>query len=1162
MPPPAADRNLLFGILAMQMDFISRGQLVDAMQAWVFDKQKSLGEILCAQKVLDQDSRALLDTLVEKHVARHDNDVEKSLAATGSAADVRKQLSSITDADVQASLSHVAPVSATEADPYATVAPAPASRTDTSGEKPGPLPSGLLPSSGMRFHIIRPHAKGGLGEVFVARDEELDREVALKEIQDCQADNPDSRTRFMLEAEITGGLEHPGIVPVYGLGAYADGRPYYAMRFIRGDSMKEAIERFHKASANLSPGERALELRSLLGRLVDVCNAIAYAHSRDILHRDLKPANIMLGKYGETLVVDWGLAKPLGQPEKPGKASEPGEGSLMPSSMSMASQTVVGAAVGTPQYMSPEQASGKLDQLGPASDVYSLGATLYCILTGQSPIPDSNVGVVLQRVQRGDFPKPRAVKADVPAALEAVCLKAMAHKPADRYATARLLADDVEHWLADEPVSAWPEPWTVKARRWIGRHATLVTGAASAVVVALVALIVAAVLLTAANERERLAKEKAEENYQMARAAVDRYHTEVSEHDLLKEPGMQPLRKRLLQAAEEYYKKFRAERRNDPNVQGELGKATFRLAQITDEIGARPEAITLHEEAATLFETLPVAKASADFASDQAACYHHLGRLNRITDQIGKSDQYYDKALKRWDELLEASPDEERLLAGRARTRMGIGNAQQTARRLDAARSTYEKSLAEWGALAKAHPQTVEYQRELAVNQTNLAMIYRSRAGKEKDATAAFRAAHAIQKTLADDWPNISKYQDDLARTSFNLAESLMPTAEAEGFFVEAANRWQTLGNQHPAVTAYQTRLAEAHIAIADMFCDIDAKKAEPHAERALAIQRKLVEKHEDDPNHHGDLARGLYTFAEVCRADRQADREKEAQSAYEEAIGIQERLVREKSESPRFQRDLAKSHNGLGVLHASRLRDEKAVDAYKKALISWEKLAKAYPDDQEYAVGLSRTYLNLGNMSHLTGDLKKADGWYSQAVASFDLQKLQSLDTPAIKNVLCSAHWMRADTRTQLKQHGDALPDWNRAFELARSSQKPAIQLPRAAALARAGKHAEAVAEVRPLVGKAKAGESLYRFACVYALSAGAASANAKLSSIEERAFAFEKLSNEYAAEAMKLLLSARDIGYFKSLATQKRLFADPDLEAIRERPEFQKLAGEYKVQ
>jgi serine/threonine protein kinase len=148
--------------------------------------------------------------------------------------------------------------------------------------------------------------------------------LALKEIQNRHADDPHRRTRFILEAEITGGLEHPGIVPVYGLGQYPDGRPFYAMRFIKGDSLKEAIKRFHKAdTSGCEAGERPLTLRQLFGRFVDVCNAIAYAHSRGVLHRDLKPANIMLGKYGETLVVDWGLAKSLGERAMPEGSAEP-----------------------------------------------------------------------------------------------------------------------------------------------------------------------------------------------------------------------------------------------------------------------------------------------------------------------------------------------------------------------------------------------------------------------------------------------------------------------------------------------------------------------------------------------------------------------------------------------------------------------------------------------------------------------------------------------------------------------------------------------------------------------------------------------------------------------------------------------------------------------
>ncbi len=157
-------------------------------------------------------------------------------------------------------------------------------------------------------------AKGGLGEVFIAQDLELHREVALKEIQKRFTQSNESRSRFVQEAEITGRLEHPGIVPVYGLGQYADGRLFYAMRFIRGESMARAIHRYHHPKEG-ETHEPSFERRKLLGRLIDVCQALSYAHSRGIVHRDIKPENIMLGKHGETLVVDWGLAKSLGHRE-------------------------------------------------------------------------------------------------------------------------------------------------------------------------------------------------------------------------------------------------------------------------------------------------------------------------------------------------------------------------------------------------------------------------------------------------------------------------------------------------------------------------------------------------------------------------------------------------------------------------------------------------------------------------------------------------------------------------------------------------------------------------------------------------------------------------------------------------------------------------------
>jgi len=469
MSKSTTDRNLLFGILALQMDFISRDVLIRAMNAWVLDKAKSLGEILVEQQSLGTQRHALLEALVQEHLQQHGNNAEQSLAAVSSVRSVRQELKQIADSDLQASLAVVSKARQADDDSWAT----------------GIGAVGTATSSGLRFRVLRPHARGGLGQVSVAHDEELHREVALKEIQERHADDHDSRARFVREAEITGGLEHPGIVPVYGLGCYADGRPYYAMRFIRGDSLKEGIERFHQAEGpQRDPGERSLRLRELLGRFVDVCNAVAYAHSRGVLHRDLKPGNIMLGPYGETLVVDWGLAKAVDQPEL---ALGP-EGRLMPSSGSDSAPTQVGSAVGTPEYMSPEQAAGRLDQLGSATDVYSLGATLYCLLTGQPAFARSNAGDVLPRVQQGLFPAPRQVNKSVPPPLEAVCLKAMAVQPGERYRSARALSEEIEHWLADEPVTAYREPARLRLGRWMRRHRTLVSSLAVLLVTAVVAL--------------------------------------------------------------------------------------------------------------------------------------------------------------------------------------------------------------------------------------------------------------------------------------------------------------------------------------------------------------------------------------------------------------------------------------------------------------------------------------------------------------------------------------------------------------------------------------------------------------------------------------------------------------------------------------------------
>ena len=373
----AADRNLLFGILALQLDFISRDQLVQAMNAWVLAKERPLADILVKRGALATADHDLLTPMVARHLAKHGGDAARSLAALSSVAPVKEALAPVADAEVQASLCHLPQAMQQQPEEFQS----------TVGYAP---PAG----PGTRYLIERPHARGGLGVVFVARDKELNRKVALKHIQDKHADDPTSRSLFLQEGEITGALEHPGIVPIYGLGQYANGRPFYAMRFVQGDNLKAAIERFHRPPTPLSAGERNVAFRGLLGRFLDVCNAVAYAHRRGVLHRDLKPGNIMLGEFGETLVIDWGMAKVLKvaeggrQPLDPTASTEPvalprQEEPVMPAHEALA--TVGRGAHGTPGYMSPEQAAGRSDELGPATDIYSLGAILFHLLTGRPP---------------------------------------------------------------------------------------------------------------------------------------------------------------------------------------------------------------------------------------------------------------------------------------------------------------------------------------------------------------------------------------------------------------------------------------------------------------------------------------------------------------------------------------------------------------------------------------------------------------------------------------------------------------------------------------------------------------------------------------------------------------------------------------------------------
>lgn len=317
--------------------------------------------------------------------------------------------------------------------------------------------------SSTKYRINKELARGGMGTVYLAEDPELNRQVAIKVLNRLEA-NSDLGRRMVREAQIIAGLEHPGIVPVHDVGALADGRVYYAMKLVRGERLDEYAARVDSVKDRLRKFQAA-------------CDAVAFAHAHGIIHRDLKPQNIMIGSFGEVLVLDWGVAKilPLDRiSDDPTEADTlilPASKQGGEPSQSAYEDTAHGTVIGTPGFMSPEQARGEIDQVNQRADVYSLGAILYFLLTNESP---KQTGHAVAQSQLEPAPRPRELDAKISKAAEAICLKAMAPANVDRYMSAAELSADVARLVDAEPVSAYRENAFEKTGRWLGKNRFLI----------------------------------------------------------------------------------------------------------------------------------------------------------------------------------------------------------------------------------------------------------------------------------------------------------------------------------------------------------------------------------------------------------------------------------------------------------------------------------------------------------------------------------------------------------------------------------------------------------------------------------------------------------------------------------------------------------------
>ncbi len=917
VPRPTADRNLLFGILALQVDFVSREDLLRVMHGWVLDKTRPLGQILIEQGSLSPPRRQLLDELVAEHLRAHQDDPRQSLAAVATPATVRQDLESVADADVQASLTGLTAAAATT--PAATGPGRP-----------------RLPAAGPRYRVLRPHARGGLGEVFVAEDHELRREVALKEIRPQFAHDPHCRQRFVREAEVNGRLEHPGIVPVYGLGHYEDGRPFYAMRFIQGNTLHQAIARFHAADGpGRDAAERPLALRQLLGQFVAVCNAVAYAHSRGVIHRDLKPANAMLGQYGETLLLDWGLAKVLARPEAgaPGSAPAPDP----PDGDGLA--TEAGSLVGTPAYMSPEQARGDGAAVGPASDVYGLGAMLYALLTGRPPVQGRTRHEVLDQVRRGAWRPPGQVNKGVPAALDAVCRKALAFEPGQRYATAQDLAADVEHWLADEPVGAWREPVRLRLGRWARRHQARVAAFAGAILVAVLAAGAGLWWLERQQVQRRqavaaaldeVARLQEQARWAEARAVLGQARGRLGTGG---PPDLEARLDRARRGLDLVVRLDAIRLKRATVVEGKLDRAgadreyglAFEQAGL-GRVGDDPDGVA-RRVAATAVRGAVVAS-----LDDWASCAQTDGRRAWVLGVARRADP---------------DPDRDRLRAP-ALWRDEAGLAR-LADRVSAERLT-PQLLAALGDRLRSRGEPLlragqkRYPGDFWLNYT-LANVLYDRAPDE--AVGYYRAALAVRPATS--------------AVHYSIGETLLEKGAAEGAI--AAYR-QAL--------ALDPRLALAHAGIGKAY------RARGQPEQAVAAYRRAIALDPGTAQFHNDLGiallaggraeqavacfrRAMALDTEYALAPYNLGNALKAQGQLEPAIAAYRRALA-------LDRTLAQAHNNLGTALRRKGQLEQAVACFREAVARDPKLAMAHT--------------NLGAALYEKGQVDEAIAAFRQAVA------------------------------------------------------------------------------------------------------------------------------------------------------------------------------------
>jgi len=1021
------DRNLLFGVLALQADLIDNDQFVKGCAFWTTDKDKALSQILIEQRWITPNDRADVDRLLERKLRKHHGDARASLAEMTTDR-VRESLAELPDADVHESLIGITPP------------PKGAILVNTTA---------YSPQSRERYSLARLHATGGIGRVWLARDDMLGRDVALKEIRPERANSPTLWSRFLKEAQITCQLEHPGIVPIYELGRKPDSdEPFYTMRFVRGRTLAQAARSYHaRRERNES---KALEFRDLLTAFVGVCNAVAYAHSRGVIHRDLKPQNVVLGDYGEVMLLDWGLAKVGGQTED---AAEP------VSVTESSDQTVAGQVLGTPAYMSPEQAEGRPDLLDARTDVYGLGAILYELLTGEPPFDAENTQDLLQQV-RSDTPiRPRAYIASTPAALDAICLRAMAKEQNARYPSALEMAQEVQHWLADEPVTAFREPFVARVGRWSRRHKPIVAGVAALLVTAVVALSASTLLVAREKHNAEQARARAEQlrvqaeasalaeqseraeadtqrqraqaNFGKAREAVDHMLTQVGDRRLRDVPQLERLRKELLEEALRFNTGFLQERSDDPAMQLEMVRALARVAVIRRDLGQRELAIEAMQKSNSLIRQL-VAREPDNIAykRELSAGLNDLGVVLERKGDFEEAEKLYDEALSLLREIVKGPKVDMNLLAELANVHNNRGSLLETTKRTREALTAYSEAEYIRLRLVGLVPKEPRFQQLLGTSYYNYGNLYYARQ-QYPDAEKNYRRSLEIRHALVKEYSHQPDYAEELASALLGLGNVLQYTdrfAEAEKNFVDTISLLESLAMDYPAFPDYRRSLGICQFNLGNVrYEQRKIAEATTAYDAAFVLQRRLVD---DFPGRLEFLDALMSTRLSRGNVLQEGGKLEDAIREFREVLEYQKK---QKDVADNLDRQLS-----IGVLCSNlgnayyHLRNYKEAESYYRSALPYqERLFNLEPDGRNHAKDLGGTLLSIGNVCQYSGRPKDAEAAFNRVIEISERLVEKRPENPQYLRLLGIAWFNRGNLFGQVGRFRESRESYEKAIPL-----------------------------------------------------------------------------------------------------------------------------------